>query len=372
MTNPSPSRPLSLLPTTRHGLKVVGLVTLVALSAAGCFQPSGSILEKTSVAQGAPTYTPPPTETPTDIPQPTITPSPEEPTITNTPAETELPTVTPTETMVEDVLALPTTTPSPEAVAMLATPTPSAPLPPGVLPTAIILPPYTEVAFLQIDPLIATATALALQLGGQIEPPPLNPNAFDIGVQGDPIYGTATAIIQTATAQIAIPQTQTAEALLGGGDIFIPPTIDMIPGATATFDFAVPTAGTIFGGSDCIYEVQNTDRNLFRIALAYGVTVDDIARASGIVNPNLIYFGQRLVIPGCGTTGLRPPPTSVGVPDQNGGGTGSGGGAIYIVQQNDTLFQLSLQYGVTVNAIAATNGISNINLIFIGQQLVIP
>jgi LysM repeat protein len=50
----------------------------------------------------------------------------------------------------------------------------------------------------------------------------------------------------------------------------------------------------------------------------------------------------------------------------------TGGGRTYVVQQGDTLFEISLQTGVLVNDIAARNGISNINLIYIGQELVIP
>lgn len=37
--------------------------------------------------------------------------------------------------------------------------------------------------------------------------------------------------------------------------------------------------------------------NLFRIALKYGMTYPQLAAANGIVNPNLIYVGQQLVIP---------------------------------------------------------------------------
>ena len=63
-------------------------------------------------------------------------------------------------------------------------------------------------------------------------------------------------------------------------------------------------------GQDCIYEVQPTDRNLFRISLLFGVPYMQIAQASNLVNPNIIHVGDKLVIPGCGTTGYVPPPTS--------------------------------------------------------------
>ena len=124
----------------------------------------------------------------------------------------------------------------------------------------------------------------------------------------------------------------------------------------------------VVSGADCIHVVQASDRNLWRISLLYGVTVHQIAAATGLSNIQLIHVGDQLVIPGCGTTGYRQPPGTGG--DQGGGG--SAGGVIHTVLQGETLYQISLQYGVSVSAIAAANGISNINLIYIDQQLVIP
>jgi len=46
-----------------------------------------------------------------------------------------------------------------------------------------------------------------------------------------------------------------------------------------------------------IYVVQRGD-TLARIAARYGVSASALAAANGIRNPNLIYTGQRLVIPG--------------------------------------------------------------------------
>jgi LysM repeat protein len=44
----------------------------------------------------------------------------------------------------------------------------------------------------------------------------------------------------------------------------------------------------------------------------------------------------------------------------------------YVVQPGDTLFRISLRFNTTVPAIAQLNGISNPNLIFVGQRLRIP
>ena len=57
--------------------------------------------------------------------------------------------------------------------------------------------------------------------------------------------------------------------------------------------------------------------NLYRIALRYGITTQALAAANGIVNANRVYAGQRLAIPGAGSTpapvpapASSPPPSS--------------------------------------------------------------
>lgn len=45
---------------------------------------------------------------------------------------------------------------------------------------------------------------------------------------------------------------------------------------------------------------------------------------------------------------------------------------IHVVQPGENMYRIGLRYGVSVNAIAAANGISNPALIFVGQQLTIP
>lgn len=290
---------------------------IVLFVAAGCFQPAGSSLEATSMALSAPTYTLEPSETPT--PAPTRTPTEAPP--------TDQPTITPSL---------------------------------SIEGTRIV---DVSVLLAQQDPIVLTATALAIQ--SQTTPFAVQPIATNTPFL-DPLALTATAIVGGATQTAAAPLTATAAALLG---IPVGTPGVLQPGATPA-----PT-GLIATGTDCIHEVQPTDRNLFRISLQYGVTVEQIATASNIANPNLIYVGQRLVIPGCGTTGFRPPPTSIPTASAQSGGlvaTAVPSGRIHVVRQNETLFQLSLLYGPTVHEIAAANGITNINLIYIGQELIIP
>jgi LysM repeat protein len=44
----------------------------------------------------------------------------------------------------------------------------------------------------------------------------------------------------------------------------------------------------------------------------------------------------------------------------------------YRVQSGDTLSDIAIKYGVTVSALAQTNGIKNVNIIYVGQVLTIP
>jgi hypothetical protein len=53
-----------------------------------------------------------------------------------------------------------------------------------------------------------------------------------------------------------------------------------------------------------------------------------------------------------------------------GGATGTA--RIHIVQRGETLFRIAARYKISVQALAAANGIRNLNRIFVGQRLIIP
>jgi spore germination protein len=88
------------------------------------------------------------------------------------------------------------------------------------------------------------------------------------------------------------------------------------------------------------------------IAQQFGVSVMEIAEANGLVNPDQIYAGQILKIPVDAPT---PPPV-----------------VYHDVKPGETLFRISLQYGVSWLAIARANNISAPYVIFAGQTLKIP
>jgi LysM repeat protein len=98
--------------------------------------------------------------------------------------------------------------------------------------------------------------------------------------------------------------------------------------------------------------VVRPGENLFRIGLAYGLSWTLIAEANGLVNPNQIYAGQTLKIP-ISAPGPTPQFT-------------------HVVQPGETLFLISVRYGVAWATIAQANDIASPYVIYAGQTLIIP
>lgn len=117
--------------------------------------------------------------------------------------------------------------------------------------------------------------------------------------------------------------------------------------------FAFPT-DSYAGGYPC--HIVQRGETLAQIAYRYGTTVQAIAALNNITNPNLIYVGQCLQIPG----GAPPPPPPPGCT------------IVHVVQRGEYLKQIAARYGVGWQTIAQYNGLSNPNLIYPGQRLRIP
>lgn len=193
--------------------------------------------------------------------------------------------------------------------------------------------------------------------------PDVEPTAVG-GAQDVPMddNAQATALVGTANARL----TQTAQAEDTAGDTpsspeatptEIPPTAippTAIP-PTAVPPTSAPPPTTAPSGGTVTYIVQRGD-TLYSIARRYGTTVEAIASANGITNPNLIRVGQKLTIPTSGSP--APPPPS--------------GGTTYVVQPGDNLFRIALRYNMSYLYLASYNGISDPSRIYVGQVLRIP
>lgn len=120
---------------------------------------------------------------------------------------------------------------------------------------------------------------------------------------------------------------------------------------------------TIAQDGSQIHVVQSGE-NLFRIALRYGLTVDEIATANGIADPTQIYAGQRLTIPSANSIAAveessEQPPAANNAP------------LYHIVQSGETLASIGLRYGVAWADLATWNDLTNPNQIYAGQRLVV-
>ncbi len=110
--------------------------------------------------------------------------------------------------------------------------------------------------------------------------------------------------------------------------------------------------------ADNTYKVQPGD-TLISIAARYGVSVDAIVTANSLASRSTIYAGQALVIPSSGSSPSAPRPNP------------GSGQATYTVQQGDTLSDIALQYGTTIDALVRANTLGS-TIIYAGQTLVIP
>jgi len=110
-------------------------------------------------------------------------------------------------------------------------------------------------------------------------------------------------------------------------------------------------------------EVTHTVRrgdSLYRIALRYGVTVDELMQANDVSDVRQLEIGTTLVIPG-----IEPPnsgddvdnPLVATVP------------VTHIVQRGETMRRIANRYGVTVDAIMRANGIANPDYLRVGESL---
>lgn len=94
------------------------------------------------------------------------------------------------------------------------------------------------------------------------------------------------------------------------------------------------------------YKVQSGD-TLSGIAQKFGTTVANLSNLNGITNPNKIFVGQLLYVTGTAKT------------------------KTYTVKSGDTLSGIAALYGTTTKALQNLNGVTNPNLIYAGQKLIV-
>ena len=168
---------------------------------------------------------------------------------------------------------------------------------------------------------------------------------------------TTVAALLAANPQITDPN------LIFTGQVLTIPGV-AVPPVPAPPGPVIPDTGP----GERLYTVVAGD-TLSGIAFRHGTTTTDLVqRNPHIVNPNLIFPGQRLAVPTTPVVTPVPvtPPPAV-IPD-----TGPGE-QLYTVRAGDTLSGIAFRHGTTTaNLVQRNPHIVNPNLIFPGQRLAVP
>jgi LysM repeat protein len=118
----------------------------------------------------------------------------------------------------------------------------------------------------------------------------------------------------------------------------------VVPGQTA----AAPTTTHIVSAGE----------TLASVARKYGTNIDSLVLANGLANPNLIRIGQQLVIAQGPVPAADTPAPGASAP-----------GSTHTVGAGETLASIAARHGTTVEAIAGANGITNTSVIYVGTIL---
>jgi peptidoglycan endopeptidase LytE len=119
-------------------------------------------------------------------------------------------------------------------------------------------------------------------------------------------------------------------------------------GVTAVTAGGTASASPVVAQSATVSYTVQTGDTLGGIAAHFDTTVTALAEANGIPDVNLIFVGQVLSVPSA-----APPETP----------------ATYTVVAGDTLGGIAAQLGTSLSRLAAINGITNPNLIYVGEVL---
>ncbi len=256
----------------------------------------------------------------------------------------------------DDAVLIPLGTPQPPTVEQPTnTPDPFVPTQEGTI-TAIPVTPSPIPSFTPNVPQQPTFT-----------PTPVIPSGFNDTVMytvvaGDTVWDISRRYDSSVNAIIQVNGLNQNGFLRIGQALVVPVRRDFQQPPTLT---PVPTQSSGTGGpvdtGAGTYVIVRGD-TLTAIAARFNSTVTTLAQINNILNPNLIYPGQVLRVPG----GMAPAPTpATPVP-------GPGGTLTHVVQPSENLFRIGLMYNVRWDVLAYANGIWNPNYVFPGQVLVIP
>jgi LysM repeat protein len=202
-------------------------------------------------------------------------------------------------------------------------------------------------------------------------PPVENADDTDANDDTENIDAPPTATQTERPSETPVPPDVATVAPPGFSDTGISPT----PSLTYTPSLVpgLPTPTPLEDEDECVYLVQGGD-TLFSIARDFDFDPDEFVAINPelAANPDSLYIGQALQIPDCiseeddGAEDSTPTTRTATSPPT--------GTQAYVIQQDDTLYSIALQFGVTVADIVAANAslVNENTLIYPGDTLIIP
>jgi len=116
-----------------------------------------------------------------------------------------------------------------------------------------------------------------------------------------------------------------------------------------------------------VTHIVQPGENLFRIALRYGVDLQELSTANNIADARSIYSGQELIIPGLTLPAVSGEAASDNTVVENP--LVASPPIIHVIQRGEILTQIAGQYGVTIEAVMQANGLVDPNRIRVGDEL---
>jgi len=168
--------------------------------------------------------------------------------------------------------------------------------------------------------------------------------------------GRAPAATMTAEPSAAIGPTLQASQTVDAAAIALPaPTATAASGALGVAPTAaVPALPTVAPAQFVTVTVQSGD-TLLGLALAHGVPMAAIQLQNDLGNSTIVQLGQSLVIP--------PPSAWEGA---------SPYWIVHAVSAGETLSEIAQGYGLGLDVIQGANGLADVDLLSVGQALVLP
>lgn len=199
--------------------------------------------------------------------------------------------------------------------------------------------------------LVRQASASTNVSSGQTSQSTSSTNATTYTVKsGDTLSGIANQFSTTTSTLTKLNQLTNPNLIYVGQVLKVKAT---------TNSTTAKTSSNTTSTSVSTYTVKSGD-TLSSIATSHNTTYEKLATLNNLTNPNLIYVGQTLKLANSSSSTAKTSTTTKATTTTQG---------TYTVKSGDTLSGIASAHGTSYEALAKVNGISNPNMIYVGQTL---